>query len=125
MDRGEALVEAAKQEIARHPDRNFTLREIARVVRCTPWRLCREFRRVTGRTMTSYRHALRMQLALERLRESPADLTELALELGYSSHSHFTQVFRRHIGVTPSEVRESERKKELPRPVPPEARQTA
>ncbi|HEY6843122.1 MAG TPA: AraC family transcriptional regulator [Thermoanaerobaculia bacterium] len=125
MDRGAALVEAAKREIARHPDRNFTLREIARAVRCTPWRLCREFRRVTGQTMTGYRHALRMQLALERLRESPADLTALALELGYSSHSHFTQVFRRHIGVTPSVVRESERKKELPRPVPPEARQTA
>jgi AraC-like DNA-binding protein len=87
--------------------------------------LCREFRRITGQTMTSYRHALRVQLALERLRESPSDLTDLALELGYSSHSHFTQVFRRHIGITPSEVRESERKKELPRPVPPEARQTA
>jgi len=125
MDRGDALVEAAKREIARHPDRNFTLHEIARAVRCTPWRLCREFRRLTGQTMTSYRHALRMQLALERLRDSPSDLTALALELGYSSHSHFTQVFRRHIGITPSEVRESERKKELPRPVPPEARQTA
>jgi len=125
MDRRAALVEAAKREIARHLDRNLTLREVARIIRCTPWRLCREFRRVTGQTMTSYRHGLRVERALERLRESPVDLTQLALELGYSSHSHFTHVFRRHIGVPPSEVRESERKKELPRPVPPEARQTA
>jgi AraC family transcriptional regulator len=125
MDRGAALVEAAKREIARHLGRNITLRDVARIIRCTPWRLCREFRRVTGQTMTSYRHGLRVERALERLRDSPIDLTQLALELGYSSHSHFTHVFRRHIGLTPSEVRESERKKELPRPVPPEARQTA
>jgi AraC family transcriptional regulator len=125
MDRGAALVEAAKREIACHLDRNLTLREVARSIRCTPWRLCREFRRITGQTMTTYRHGLRVERALERLGESGIDLTQLALELGFSSHSHFTHVFRRHIGVTPSEVRESERKKELPRPVPPEARQTA
>ena len=126
MDRAAALVEAAKREIARHLDRNTTLSEVARAIRCTPWRLCRDFRRITGQTMTSYRHALRVERALERLREDTlSDLTDLALELGYSSHSHFTNVFRRHLGITPSAVRENERRKNLPRPVPPEARQTA
>ena len=126
MDRGLALVEAAKREIARNLDQNRTLADVACAIRCTPWRLCREFRRITGQTMTSYRHALRVERALERLRDdTPSDLTDLALELGYSSHSHFTHVFRRHLGITPSAVRENERKKDLPRPVPPEARQTA
>jgi AraC family transcriptional regulator len=91
---------------------------------CTPWRLCRAFRRFTGQTLTSYRHALRVQVAIERLRDRRTDLTDLALELGYSSHSHFTNVFRRHVGITPSEVRADALKKELPRPVPHEARQS-
>ena len=125
MDEPGDLVEAAKQAIASNLDRNVTLRELSIAARCSPWRLCRAFRRATGQTLTSYRHALRMQIAVERLRECETDLTELALELGYSSHSHFTYVFHRHLGVTPSEVRAGGRKKELPRPVPHEARQSA
>lgn len=125
MDRSAALVEAAKHAIASNLERNVTVRDLSRTMRCNPSRLCRAFRRCTGQTLTSYRHALRMQVALERLRQSDIDLTDLALELGYSSHSHFTHVFRRHLGITPSQVRANELKKELPRPVPPEARQSA
>ena len=125
MEKAAALVEAAKQAIARNLERNVTVRDLSRSMRCSPWRLCRAFRRVTGQTLTSYRHALRVQAAVEQLRAGRTDLTQLALELGYSSHSHFTHVFRRHLGITPSQVRASELKKELPRPVPPEARQSA
>jgi AraC-like DNA-binding protein len=119
------LVEAAKNTIASNLGRNVTLHELCAATHCSPWQLCRAFRRATGQTLTHYRHALRMQIALERLQQQDTDLTELALELGYSSHSHFTHVFRRHLGITPSEVRAGERKKELPRPVPHEARQSA
>jgi AraC family transcriptional regulator len=119
------LVEAAKTAISSNLDRNVTLHELCSAIHCSPWQLCRAFRRATGQTLTNYRHALRMQIALERLRQHDTDLTELALELGYSSHSHFTHVFHRHLGITPSEVRAGERKKELPRPVPHEARQSA
>jgi AraC-like DNA-binding protein len=44
-------------------------------------------------------------MALERLDAGERDLTRLALDLGYSSHSHFTDAFRRSFGVTPSTAR--------------------
>lgn len=99
------VVDAAKLAIASDPSRRIPLRELSRAVNCSPFRLSRVFRRATGQTLTSYRHALRVLAALERLRDADIDLTELALELGYSSHSHFTRIFRRHLGVTPSQVR--------------------
>jgi AraC-like DNA-binding protein len=105
-----ALVEGAKNAIASNLDRNVTLHELCTAMHCSPWQLCRAFRRATGQTLTSYRHALRLQVALERLRHRDTDLTELALELGYSSHSHFTHVFHRHLGITPSQVRADEPK---------------
>ena len=105
MERAAALVEAAKEAIASNLERNVSLSDLACAMRCNPSRLCRAFRRVTGQTITGYRHALRMRVALERLRDGAIDLTELALELGYSSHSHFTCIFRRHLGITPSQVR--------------------
>jgi AraC-like DNA-binding protein len=52
-----------------------------------------------------YLTRLRLRAALERLAGGVHDLTALALEIGFSSHSHFTDVFRREFGRTPSAVR--------------------
>jgi len=50
-----------------------------------------------------------MNLRIERAREllsNPAlSLTDIALDCGFSSHSHMTRVFRQFLGVTPSEYR--------------------
>ncbi|PYQ28566.1 MAG: hypothetical protein DMF56_15110 [Acidobacteria bacterium] len=100
-------VEHARRIIAAHPAENVSLRSLARACGQSPFQLCRVFRARTGETITRYRHGLRLSLALERLRDSSIDLSELALELGYSSHSHFTFAFRRHFGITPRQFRAS------------------
>ena len=41
---------------------------------------------------------------LHRLDQGERTLSALALDLGFSSHSHFTTAFRRHFGVTPTQV---------------------
>jgi AraC-like DNA-binding protein len=97
-------VEDVKRTIAAAPESNLALRELAVVAGSSPFQLCREFRALTGMTITRYRHALRLRLALDRLPDCD-DLTDLALDLGYSSHSHFTFAFRDHFGVTPSSYR--------------------
>ena len=98
-------IEAVKALIASRPAANMSLRELAAHAGCSPFQLCRTFRATTGQTITEYRHALRLRLALNALRESRAELTEIALDAGYSSHSHFTMAFRRRFGLTPSEFR--------------------
>ena len=78
---------------------------IARRLDCPVSQLSRAFRRARGRTLTAYRTEVRLAQAIERLRRDPsADLTDVALACGYSSHSHFTATFRAHIGMTPSAV---------------------
>ena len=67
------------------------------------------FRAETGFTLAGYRPALRLRAALERLPDSDGDLSALALELGFSSHSHFAASFTREFGVPPSAVREPAR----------------
>ncbi len=98
-------VEAARCTIASDMSRNVSLRELARIAGCSPFALCRAFHTVTGTTATAYRQSLRLRSALELLR-SRVDLTTIALDLGYSSHSHFTMAFRRAFGLTPSGFRE-------------------
>ena len=47
----------------------------------------------------------RMLQARRLIRETSRSLIEIALEVGYTSPSHFAQVFRRIVGVTPTEFR--------------------
>jgi AraC-like DNA-binding protein len=97
-------VEEVKRAIATAPSRSIPFRDLARSVEISPFELCRQFRRETGFTLTQFRHSIRLRMALELLR-SRRGLTDIALDLGYTSHSHFTAAFRNYFGITPSRYR--------------------
>jgi AraC family transcriptional regulator len=97
--------EAAKSYLASRLSERVTLDDVARAVYVSPFHLARIFQQRTGAPLHRYLTRLRLRASLERLAEGAHDLTELAIELGFSSHSHFTDAFRREFGRTPSEVR--------------------
>lgn len=99
------LVDAAREELSRSFRRPASLAGVARALDVSVFRLCRVFRRQTGGTLHAFRDRLRLAASLELLACTRLDLTTVALDLGYSSHSHFTAAFRREFGVPPSEVR--------------------
>jgi AraC family transcriptional regulator len=98
-------VERAREYIASAPEKNDSLGEIASAVHCSPFHLAHTFRRRTGQSLHRFRTGLRMAAAIERLGQGERDLTALAVDLGYASHSHFSAVFRNQLGAPPSEVR--------------------
>jgi AraC family transcriptional regulator len=65
----------------------------------------RMFRAATGRSPHNYLLNLRIERARELLSNPALSLTDIALDCGFSSHSHLTRVFRQFVGVTPSEYR--------------------
>ncbi|MEM6456767.1 MAG: helix-turn-helix transcriptional regulator [Acidobacteriota bacterium] len=97
--------EAAKSYLACRMGESITLDDVARHVHTSPFHLSRVFRQHTGVPVHRYLTRLRLRAALERLADGVRDLTALALELGYASHSHFTDTFRREFGRTPSDMR--------------------
>lgn len=103
-DDSRELVEAARAFLARDPLGSPTIRALASRLGGSPYHLCRMFRRVTGLTIHHYLLELRARLALERL-ESDHPVGQLAHEMGFSSHSHFSAAIRRRLGATPSELR--------------------
>lgn len=98
-------VERAKTYLAANFDQPLTLADIARATQCSPFHLARLFRTELGTSLRCYRERLRFAAAIERLADGEADLLRLALDLGFTSHSHFTANFRRALGVTPSTLR--------------------
>ena len=107
------LAEAAKAELAADLALRLTLGDLAARLHTSPFHLARVFRAETGYTLAGYRQALRLRTALERLPLSAGELTTLALELGFSSHSHFTASFTREYGVPPSSVGNARRARAL------------
>ena len=78
---------------------------LARSVHCSISKLVRIFRIETGLSLHAYQQQVRIRMSLQLLKESSCDLSEIAAELGFANHSHFTTVFRRQFGVTPSQFR--------------------
>jgi len=97
--------EAAKMYMANRLGERITLDDIAREVHSSPFNFARIFQRHAGIPLHRYLTQLRLRSAMERLLDGTDDITGLALELGFSSHSHLTETFRREFGSTPSEVR--------------------
>lgn len=99
------LAQALERELAASFREARSLQQLAASVGASPFHATRVFRGHTGLTIHGYRHRLRLQAVLERLADARVDLTELALETGFSSHSHLTEAFRRAFGAPPSRLR--------------------
>ena len=100
-------VELAKGVLGRMFEARLALSDVSREVGCSHFHLCRIFKAHTGVTLHQYREQLRIARAVTLLLESDAEVTEIALSVGYSTHSHFTWAFRRVFNMTPSAVRAS------------------
>jgi AraC-like DNA-binding protein len=100
------IVDRAKLVLASDLARRWTLAEIAAEVRVSPVYLTQLFQQVEGMPLYRYQSRLRLARALDLLAQYD-DLTALAFDLGFSSHSHFSAAFRQTYGRSPSAFRES------------------
>ena len=60
----------------------------------------RVFKKTTGLAPSQFFTRLRMEKARQLLREADKTMIEAGLEVGYSSPSHFAQIFRREVGTS-------------------------
>jgi AraC family transcriptional regulator len=100
------LVDRTKLVLASDPSRRWTLTEIAAEVRVSPVYLTQVFQQVEGLPLYRYQLRLRLARALDLLAQYD-NLTALSLDLGFSSHSHFSAAFRAVYGRSPSEFKQS------------------
>ena len=83
----------------------LTLKDFSRQVNLSPFHLCRVFKQIAGITLHQFLNRIRLRAALEQLLEGNQNLSQLALDVGFSSHSHFSDAFRREFSMSPSDVK--------------------
>jgi AraC family transcriptional regulator len=100
-----AAVDAVKGLLAGTPTRVWTLAELGAAVHYSPYFLARTFHRHTGYPIARYRRLLCLRQSLPSVLRTGTDLSRIAAEHGFSSHSHYTKAFRAAFGCTPLQAR--------------------
>jgi AraC-like DNA-binding protein len=99
-------VERVKEAVAVAPARGWSVANLAKIANLSPFHLCHVFRERTGTSIYDYVLRERLAQALQAVLDG-GDITAIALEAGFASHSHFTARFKRFFGSTPSALRQS------------------
>jgi AraC family transcriptional regulator len=95
----------AEDLIRESVNRPCTIAEIAQAAGVSATTLARGYRRRYGCTIGERIRKLRIEAAARALVETDATLSVVALSAGFYDQSHFSNVFRKHMGLTPSDYR--------------------
>ena len=91
--------------LAENLDRDVDLQAIAQEASLSPYYFSRQFTAFVGVPPYRYLIGLRIDRAIDLLRDTELSITQICHRVGFNSLSHFTTTFRQHTGVSPSAYR--------------------
>jgi two-component system response regulator YesN len=106
--KGKELINAIKRYAEDH-HAEVTLDEVAQTFSINKNYFCSLFKQVTGVTFSDYLVDVRMKKAEVLLIHSDLRISDIAQKVGYLDQRYFSQIFRKHHGLTPGEFRGKQR----------------
>jgi len=107
------LMKRVMTSINKHlSDSDFNIEVLTAEVGMSRAQLHRKMKEITGLTTSEFIRNIRLKQAAKLLLEHKINVTQIAYEVGFSNQAHFSTVFKRFYGVTPSEYAEGKGKKE-------------
>ena len=93
--------------IEEHLGEEISVDQLAKTAALSPFYYQRLFSRLVKKPVAEYIKLRRMAKALELLRLQSQRILDIAVELGFSSHEHFTRTFKNTFGMTPEDYRKN------------------
>lgn len=103
LEASETSIEKAIAYIKEHFCEDISLSDVAKNVYLSESYLSRKIKKVKGISFVEYITKLRVEKAIEYLKDPNVRITELASSLGYPDYRYFSQIFKKHTGYSPSE----------------------
>ncbi|OXS59871.1 hypothetical protein B1A99_10055 [Cohnella sp. CIP 111063] len=91
----------------RYPDPGLSLEELVALTDVSPAYFYKMMKEETGRNFKTYLIEYRIAKACEMLREGDLKTYEIAERVGYPDYPHFTKLFKKYVGLSPSEFRKN------------------
>lgn len=98
---------AISEYISQHYTEPLTLESLANDFFLSKFYLCRSFKEVTGYGINEYLHIHRIKRAKQLLEETSLSVSQIALQLGYDSLTHFERIFKTHMTISPLKYRKT------------------
>lgn len=114
QQRESALAEDVRLFLDEHVTERLTLADVCTRFRIGQTALCRAFRREAGRSVMDYFIDAKLLAAKRRIARGEESFTEIAEALGFSSVNYFSKLFRRRVGITPTEYSRRAVKRRFP-----------
>jgi AraC-like DNA-binding protein len=102
----------AKQFVQDHAEETITLDQVVEHVRVSRFYFCKLFRKATGMTLTEYVARVRIEKAKALLSDPSRRISEVVFAAGFGSIPRFNSLFKRHVGMPPTEYRANLRTQE-------------
>jgi AraC-like DNA-binding protein len=99
------VITRAKQYIQEHQAEDMSLSQVAKAVNISTFYFCKMFKKVTGINFTDYVSRVRIEKAKNLLLNPNLRVSEIAYEVGFQSLTHFNRVFKKVLGLSPTEYR--------------------
>lgn len=100
------VIDASKKYIENNYTKNINLEDVSREVNISSYYLSRIFKESTGVNFIDYLTNLRVEKAKELLSSTNLSMKEVATKAGYADPNYFSKLFKKIVGVTPTEYRE-------------------
>ena len=98
-------IESACSYMERHLEDELSIASLAAYAGYTEYYFSKKFKRETGMSVAGYLRQKRLEKAAILLRSTDLDIQQIAIRMQFCSQSYFTDNFRRHYGVSPSQYR--------------------
>ena len=102
---GQALTQTAKAYVEAHSEEKFALQAVADALFVNGSYLLRVFKANTGHTLLWYHNHIRCERAKELLRLRDRSISQVGEQVGFVSSAHFSHVFKKMTGMTPTDYR--------------------
>jgi len=98
-------VASAKQFVQANVEAPITLEQVVRHVNVSRFYFCKLFKKATGMTLTEYVSRVRVEKAKTLLVDPSLRISEVVFAAGFGSIPRFNSVFKRYVGMPPTEYR--------------------
>ncbi|UNK16152.1 response regulator [Paenibacillus sp. N3/727] len=101
------VIEQIHRFVEHNLSADVSLTSIADEVHFNPSYLSRYYKQMTGRNLQEYIQSTKLKVAIQLMEDKSLKLNEIAMQVGFDSHSYFTTFFKKKMGVSPLEYRNS------------------
>jgi two-component system, response regulator YesN len=100
------VIDKAKVYIHKQYHKDISLDEVSKEVNISPYYFSKLFKEETGENFIEYLTNMRINKAKELLSKTDMSMKEICCHIGYSDPNYFSRLFKKNLGVTPTEYKE-------------------